>query len=37
VIYYNDNMCLPLIERRRKREARLVRGKPPGPDRVIPI
>ncbi|MFZ5464178.1 MAG: 4Fe-4S binding protein [Pseudomonadota bacterium] len=29
VIYYNDKVCLPLIERRQKREQRLQRGKIP--------
>ena len=26
VIYYNDKLCLPLIDRRKRREQQLVRG-----------
>ncbi len=28
VIYYNDKVCLPLIDRRKRREQQLVRGQP---------
>lgn len=32
VIYYNDKVCLPLIDRRKRREQQLVRGKEAGND-----
>ncbi|MCO5095963.1 MAG: NosR/NirI family protein [Rhodocyclaceae bacterium] len=35
VIYYNEKVCLPLIDRRKRREQQLVRGREGGPNNPV--
>ncbi len=35
VIYYNEKVCLPLIDRRKRREQQLVRGRESGPNNPV--